>query len=161
MLFRSKRDSKYFKDGERKNNAISIWNSRYAGAEAGSDDGKKRIVIRIFKYNFFAHRLAFVLMEKRFPIDQIDHIDGDSLNNKWENLRECYDYQNKQNLRKRSDNKSGYIGVYKHSKNENWVAEIRFKGKKHHIGVYSTPEEAFDAYLSKKKNLHLFQSTPR
>lgn len=156
-----KRDKIYFHEGERQENACSIWNNRYAGKIAGADDGRNRIVIRIYKNTYFAHRLAFMIMKGREPIDQIDHINGDPKDNRWLNLRECYDYQNKQNLSLKANNTSGFTGVWWHYQNKKWCAEIKTKGKKYHLGSFDTPQEAYKAYLKAKLKVHFFQPIPR
>jgi hypothetical protein len=162
-LYWKVRDVKYFNDGERKANACSIWNSRYSGKEAGCPDGSNRIVIRIFKNTFFAHRLAFILMEGREPIEQIDHINGNSLDNRWCNIRECVDYQNKQNLTVRSNSSTKVQGVYFFKKRlkKPYEARIRLRGKKYYLGTFKTAKEAGQAYLEAKQKLHTFQPTPR
>jgi hypothetical protein len=162
-LYWKVRDIKYFNDGERKANACSIWNSRYSGKEAGCIDGSNRIIIRIFKNTFFAHRLAFIIMKGREPIEQIDHINGDSLDNRWCNLRECFDYENKQNLTLRSDSSTKVQGVYFHKKRTKnpYESRIRLRGKSYHLGMFKTSEEADKAYLKAKQKLHTFQPTPR
>jgi hypothetical protein len=162
-LYWNPRDIKYFHVGERQANACSIWNSRYANKEAGAIDNGSRIIVRVFKNTFFAHRLAFMIVEGREPIGQIDHINGDALDNRWENLRECEDYQNKQNLRIRADSSVGVQGVYYYGKGRKnpYDARIRFRGKRYHLGMFRTAEEAGKAYLEAKKKLHTFQPTPR
>ncbi len=50
--------------------------------------GKYYRQIRIDKVNYFHHRLAWLYTHGEFPKHQIDHIDGNSLNNRIENLRD-------------------------------------------------------------------------
>ena len=66
-----------------------------------------------------------------------------------ENLRICNKQQNAVNTGLRKDNKSGFKGVFKYSKNR-WKA--RFDGK--HLGSFSSPEEA--AMLYDKKLVEKF-----
>jgi len=88
----------------------------------------------------------------------VDHINGNPLDNRKENLRVCTPQQNNMNRRKYNNNTSGYKGVYyqkkpKHMINEYskpWRAEIR----RIHIGLYKTKEEAALAY--NKKALEVF-----
>jgi hypothetical protein len=143
-------------------NSWSRWNNRYAGKLAGCEDGSGRIIIRIFKQTFFAHRLAFLIVEGRWPKEQIDHRDGDSLNNKWRNLRECYDFENKQNMKKMAHSRNTYPGVYRQVqryKDKEYIsyhARVRIKGVSHRKTGFKTELEAFYAYLEMKKQLHSF-----
>ena len=84
-------------------------------------------------------------------------MDGDGLNNTFSNLREATPYQNSQNMRTAPKNyRSGLLGASYHKRSGKWEAQIRSKGKKSHIGLYATPEEAHAAYLSAKRILHPF-----
>lgn len=90
----------------------------------------------------------------RFLIDapegkQVDHINGDKLDNRKSNLRLC---TNQENCRARHKaNPSGFRGVSR--KNKGWQASIS-DGKKHHyLGIYPTPELASAAYRGAAKVL--------
>ena len=161
VLTWKKRQKHHFKEGERQANSCSIWNNKHAGTIAGSDDGRNRIVVKIYKNTYFAHRLAFVIMKGRDPKAQIDHINGDSKDNRWENLRECFDYENKQNLSPKVNNTSGYTGVWWHKQIGKWCAEIRTRNVKYYLGTFDDPKEAYETYLAAKQKLHTFQPTPR
>lgn len=77
---------------------------------------------------------------------QVDHIDGDGLNNRRTNLRTATNQQNSWNDGKRSTNKSGYKGVSWKSRNKKWVAQIGAGGVKRHLGLFSSATEAARAY---------------
>jgi len=81
----------------------------------------------------------------------VDHINGDSLDNRKENLRVCTHQENQMNRRINKDNTSGYKGVYYDAKNKknSWYAKIMFNYKLIHIGYYKTKEEAARAYDQK------------
>jgi hypothetical protein len=84
----------------------------------------------------------------------VDHINGDTLDNRRENLRIC---SHAENMRNRFPNKitsSGYKGVswYKHRKK--WRSQIRANNKKIHLGYYITPEEAYQAYCKAAQKYH-------
>lgn len=73
----------------------------------------------------------------------IDHINGDTLDNRRSNLRVVTVGQNNQNLRgARRGNASGIRGVTKHTQYDKWRARIRVDGKLHHLGVFDDIEEA-------------------
>jgi len=100
----------------------------------------------------FLHRLILDCPEGMV----IDHINGNGLDNRTENLRTCSHAENMRNRKRHKNNKSGYKGVYRDCRRERlqWRAQIRFEGKKLSIGSYETPEEAHKAYMIEAKNLH-------
>lgn len=85
---------------------------------------------------------------------EVDHINHDTLDNRRSNLRICTRSQNNMNHRKRSDNVSGYKGVSYKTSHKKWRAAICVGGKSHHIGYYSTPEEAHAARLEVIQKFH-------
>jgi len=63
--------------------------------------------------NFFAHRVAYILKHGSIdPYNDIDHIDGNSLNNSIENLREIDPVINSRNSKKKNPNKALATGIY-------------------------------------------------
>ncbi|RGT62334.1 AP2 domain-containing protein [[Clostridium] innocuum] len=54
----------------------------------------------------------------------------------------------------RKNNKSGYRGVSLNKRTNRYAADITFKGKRHHLGEFDTAEEAHNAYLKAKEELH-------
>lgn len=77
---------------------------------------------------------------------EVDHIDGNGLNNTRANLRICTHKQNKQNVPKYANNTSGYKGVSIDRKNNKWTARIKANNKYYFLGYFQTPEEAAHAY---------------
>lgn len=113
----------------------------------------------ILGYRTSAHRIVWLLNTKKWPEQYIDHIDGNSLNNRFENLRECTHKENHQNRAVRADNITGKMGVGKHS--GKYRARIMVDGVAHYLGLYSSSEEAHKAYLEAKRLLHTFNPVPR
>lgn len=74
------------------------------------------------------------------PGVDVDHIDGDGLNNRRGNLRICRHIENTANQRKPSSNTSGYKGVY--FLGGKWAAKIRTR----YLGLFDTAQEAACAY---------------
>lgn len=102
-----------------------------------------------------AHRLAWLYMHGRWPDGDIDHINGDRLDNRATNLREVTRAENMQNERKaRCNNKSGLLGVSPHGRS--WRAQITVGGVCKKLGSYETPEQAHAVYLAAKRELHPF-----
>lgn len=79
---------------------------------------------------------------------EVDHIDGNKLNNSLDNLRFATRSQNNANVKRRRDNQSGYKGVNWMKKPGKWRAEITINKKNKHIGLYHTKEEAYSAYCA-------------
>jgi len=90
------------------------------------------------------HRIAWLLMMGNWPRHNIDHVDGDGMNNRWDNLREATGSENLYNRSKTIRNTSGFKGV--HLQKNKWAARIQADGVNHWLGVYNTPEEASKAY---------------
>lgn len=76
---------------------------------------------------------------------QIDHIDGNTLNNREINLRKCTSQQNIWN-RHRIFGKSKYKGVLWHKKNRKWTGQIVINYKKIYLGSFVNEAEAAKAY---------------
>jgi len=116
------------------------------GAVAGWEtmcNGKKYKKINIKNKTYYLHQVIFFYHYGYIP-KYIDHADGNSLNNKIENLREATQSQNVHNATKRTTNKSGYKGVC-FVKNK-WRSAIMVNGKNISLGVYDSIEEAAIAY---------------
>jgi len=83
-----------------------------------------------------------------------DHENGDTLDNRKENLRVATESQNKQNShRKGSDCSSRFKGVSQHKPSGKWEAYIKLDGKKKHLGLYSSELDAAKAYDIAAKEL--------
>lgn len=125
------------------------------GKEAGRLDryGYRIVTIRV---TFCEHRLAWLLANGEWPKGQIDHINRDKADNRIENLRECTNAENHQNLPMLSTNSSGFVGVTWNKSCSKWQAQIRAKGKSKYLGVFSSAEEAAEAYAAAKRQLHTF-----
>ena len=86
--------------------------------------------------------------------ETVDHINGNTLDNRRENLRIVSASQNAINRRKRADNKSGVTGVYFSKAHNRWFACINIDKKKQTIGLFKTMEEAVTARKEKEKEIY-------
>jgi hypothetical protein len=77
---------------------------------------------------------------------QVDHIDGNRLNNRRTNLRLCTQSQNNCNRGPAPSNTSGYKGVGWNKRRRKWVAKIKINRKVHFLGHFTNPECAYEAY---------------
>ena len=76
----------------------------------------------------------------------VDHIDGNGLNNQHSNLRIATRSQNLANRGSQENNTSGYKGVCWNKKLQKWIAKICIKGETIHIGCFIDKFEAARAY---------------
>jgi hypothetical protein len=90
---------------------------------------------------YLVHRLIF-LMHHGFLPKVIDHIDGNSLNNRIENLRVATKSQNCQNARIRRNNTSGIKNVHFNKQSNKWQVSISINQKWKHVGYYQDLELA-------------------
>jgi hypothetical protein len=138
------RDIKHFKSKR----AFKSWNTKYAGSIAGSfrydGSGKTYIKIGFFSKVYDAHRLAYLYMEGIWPV-QIDHQDGNGTNNRWVNIKNSNNKDNRKNHRKRLNNTSGFNGVYFIKQSNKWKAEIKVNDCYEYLGQFSNIDDAISA----------------
>lgn len=135
-----------------------------AGVRAGSRRGNGYRSISIYGKRISEHRLCFFLHTGRMPNGFIDHVNGDGSDNRWANLRECTHSENCQNipsLPNSSKKSSRYRGVSWQESSKSWKAKIQYKKKAVHLGYFQSEDEAFEAYLKAKRELHSFNPVPR
>jgi hypothetical protein len=99
-------------------------NKNGAKADTKMSIGYKRVRITINgkKHEILAHRLAWFFMTGFWPKGEIDHIDGDRSNNSALNLRDVTRDENAKNIKLRSDNTSGVMGIRRHQ--SGWKASV-------------------------------------
>lgn len=85
---------------------------------------------------------------------QVDHINGDSLDNRRLNLRVATNAQNNRNRGVSKNNTSGFKGVCWDGQTKKWVAHIETDGRQKKLGRFDTPKAAHAAYCSAAKELH-------
>lgn len=121
-----------------------------------------------FKWCALRHGKTFVAVRKykgkvvkmhRFLLNpdegiEIDHKDGNGLNNQRSNLRICTRGQNNQNRGKPDNNTSGLKGVYWHKTHKCWTAAIGVNGEQVWLGTFSNKRRAYQARLDAGKKYH-------
>lgn len=136
------------------------WNTRFAGRIAGhkwdSKNLKVSYIIISIKLDeklrlFRAHRLAILYTEGRWPPANVDHIDGNGLNNKRANLRKVSGQENSKNRPISSNNTSGYVGVSWSKKAKKWLVSIQVNGKYKHGGLFTDKSDA----IAKRKQMEI------
>lgn len=116
------------------------------------------------RYPIKAHRVILQRMLGR-PLNKgelCDHINGDILDNRRENLRPVTHSQNHQNGKAiRRDNTSGYRGVSYCNKRKKYYAQYHLNGKHNHVGCFETAEEAGKAVAKAREDAGFFTGNRR
>ena len=84
----------------------------------------------------------------------VDHKDGNTLDNRKQNLQIITNQQNIWKQKKQKCNTSGYRGVFWNSWHHKWMTSIRYNGKSQHLGYFFNKGEA--AYAYNEKAMELF-----
>ena len=101
----------------------------------------------------YVHRVIWCHVTGAWPNHNIDHIDGDQSNNRFENLRDVKQRANVENIqRAKKHNKIGILGV-RFTKNR-YEARITVDREQIYIGRFDSAQEAHEAYVAKKRELH-------
>ena len=125
--------------------SYKVFNSTYSGREAfTSDDGFGYRQGRLNNIALRAHVAAFVIMTGKWPAAEIDHINGQRSDNRWENLRAVTRSGNARNAARRKDNTSGSTGVVWHSQMNKWYARIGNVS----LGLFDNIEDARAARMA-------------
>jgi outer membrane cobalamin receptor len=80
------------------------------------------------------------------PDKEVDHINGDGLDNRRENLRLCSRRENHQNSKKKNNLSSIYKGVSWNKEKRKWRAQIRYEDRQMHLGYFNNEIDAAKAY---------------
>lgn len=121
---------------------------------AGCKTSNGYIRIRINNVLHYAHRLAWMYVHGCNPTSLVDHIDRNPQNNALQNLRLATPKQNNENTSINTKNTSGFRGVSFNKQRGKWSAYVKHNGKKHHLGLFLTAQDA--AIAAKQKRLEIF-----
>jgi HNH endonuclease len=131
------------------------FNSRSGGKLAGHEQ-KGYWRIRFDSRNHAAHRLAWLYMKGWLPQGDVDHRDGNWLNNRIENLRACTSKsQNRANQRMpQRQGKSHPVGCCWLASRRKWQVYIGAGGKRIFVGLFDSRDAAERAYRDAAEALH-------
>ncbi len=128
------------------------WNTRFAGAKAGTPHTDGRLTVKLDKKRWVVTRLIWRIVTGKEP-DEIDHRNCKNDDNRWLNLRDCSARRNSYNKPGRSA-KMLPKGVKLRS-NGRYQAQIANEnGGKISLGTFDTPEAAHAAYREAATRLH-------
>lgn len=123
-----------------------IWNTQNAGKIAGSVVHHGYRTITIYGERFYEHRLAYFYMTGEMPANGIDHKDGDTTNNRFDNLRPATQAQNRANSRASGRSETGIKGVSLHRATGKWQASLSVEGRRVWLGLHECIADAVAAY---------------
>lgn len=129
---------------------ISPARSVQTGDVAGCLDRNGYVRVTVAGRAYLAHRLAWFYHYGEWPKRDLDHRDRMRNFNAIDNLREADRSQNKANG-SNQQNATGFRGV-RHN-GAKFVATIKWRRQRYHVGTFDTPEEAYAAYCAKAAEL--------
>lgn len=134
-----------FNSGGEKSGNCSGWINTVNG-------NKKYIRLSICKKHIYLHQAIFIYHHGYLP-KYIDHVNGNSLDNRIENLREANQSLNIANSILSKANTSGYKGVVWRKDTNKWAAQITKNRKNYSLGSFENIEDAANAYKIASKNM--------
>jgi hypothetical protein len=136
-----------------KAHAYEVWNAKYAGKSAGYFKKHGYLYITIVANKFLGHRLAWLIYHGPPVPNSIDHMDGNSRNNRIANLRAATQSQNLANAGMNKRNKLGVRGVYYSERDKLFCVDVRINDEQYR-GWFRTLEEAIKAQQDAAIRLH-------
>lgn len=113
------------------------------------------IRVQIDGQKYMAHRLAWLYVYGRWPLHDIDHMNGIRTDNRLSNLRDVTRLVNNQGYKNRHPGATGMRGVYKTKNSEKpYMARINSNRRPIHLGVFDNALDAHAAYVKAKERFH-------
>lgn len=97
------------------------------------------------KRGIFTIRMSRSIMKAQ-PGQEVDHINGNKLDNQKENLRIVTRAENVRNVSKRKDTTNIYKGVHFNKHRNRWIARLQVGGTRIQRGYFKTEIEAAREY---------------
>lgn len=127
------------------------------------DDAPEYVLARLWRRNpqgyavrtenrrtVFMHRIIIGALDGLF----VDHVNGDTLDNRRSNLRLATKSQNGANSRKRVRTMSRFKGVIWNRRFSSWSVQIKHEGRATVVGPFPSQEQAAIAYDDLARKLH-------
>lgn len=112
------------------------------GSVAGTPTPKGYHQVMVDCKLYLLHRIIFLYIHGYMPENQVDHISRNKTDNRPCNLREVSHSCNQRNAGVRESNTSGIKGVYWHTRDACWVANISINSKSKPLGYHKDFTEA-------------------
>ena len=117
LLWRAKPEG-YYANSRLRNS----WNAKCAGKPALNNKSSHGYRVgKIGSVNLYAHRVIWAMHYGSWPENHIDHINGDTSDNRISNLRDVPNKINLRNMKRNVRNKTGIPGVSRHY--DKWVVK--------------------------------------
>lgn len=129
-------DYEYLNQWKWKNQGGRAARTKHIGTVGDWREGKRK------DRTIHMHRL---IMDAPDNMD-VDHINGNPLDNSKSNLRICTHQENRSNTKVPINNTSGYKGVYWHKQRFKWCTQITFMNKTYTLALFESPIEAAREY---------------
>lgn len=141
-LFWKPRARKWFASDK----SMKTWNTRFAGKKVFLRTFKRGGYLRIdiFHHAYRAHRVCFAVAHGMWP-NLTDHANGITTENNFKNISSVTHIENSRNRKIKSNNKSGFTGVYLDPKCKKWRANIHVASKTIHLGIFNEKMDAVRA----------------
>lgn len=131
---------------------LLVWKKSSGGITVGSEVGSVQKIKHLrYRTSYFngkaclVHRIIHFYVLGEMPNGEIDHIDGNGLNNKWSNLRVVNHKDNLRNQKLSNINKSGHAGVCWIENRQRWHAQIAEGGRRIFLGRFKDKNDAISA----------------
>lgn len=118
------------------------------------DDSPAYLRIKVDQKLYQAHRLVWLYVTGEFPNGPLDHKDGDGLNNRFGNLRECTTLKNSYNAKLSKNNTSGYKNVFWVKAANKWRVIFRVNKKSKAFGSFDNIQDAAERAKQVRTELH-------
>lgn len=118
--------------------------NKRAGDKVGCLDRHGYIKVMFQGKMYYAHRMVWMMINGRLPNGLIDHINGNKVDNRIDNLRESSKSQNGANSELAL--RGGKLRGTTRLKNGKFQSQMKCEGKTYYLGTYSTREDARTAY---------------
>ena len=116
-----------------------------AGYKINIKSNKSYIGICVDLKKYVAHRLAFLYMNGEIPLLEVDHINGNGLDNRFKNLRLVSRIDNMRNTKLYKNSSSGVCGINWFKRDARWYAKIMVNYKNIHLGSFINKQDAINA----------------
>lgn len=123
------------------------------GSLAGTISKRGYVHIQYMRKIYKAHRLIYLMFHGE-TFDVIDHVNGNTSDNRIENLRVASTSENQRNAKIRKDNSSGVKNVSWHKRIGKWGVQLNIDKKIKHFGYYEDLELAELIAMEARNKFH-------